>query len=112
MVSGNTIIHILTAGAMNFILPVMWIAMMGYGALFLYGFEISDSFWNLVANMHPAVYGFVYPISKLAILIYIAVAIAISVLAYIFYQKRELERAGDSYVFKFIKYISLRIITC
>ncbi len=111
MVSGNTIIHILTAGAMNFILPVMWISMMGYGALFLYGFEISDGFWNQVTNMHPAVYGFVYPISKLAVLIYIAVAIVISVIAYIFYQKRELERAGDSYVFKFIKYIIAFIFT-
>ena len=118
MVSGNTIIHILTAGAMNFILPVMWLAMMGYGELFLYGFDFSDNLWEQIGTMHPVMYGVIhsfvgynYQIGWLTIAIYIAVAIAISVIAYIFYQKRELERAGDSYVFKFIKYIIAFIFT-
>ena len=124
MFSGNSIIHLLTAGAMNFILPVLYLVCQGYAELFLYGYTESDSMWNFVSRLHPVFLGLgntvsyltglrvnVVSIRLLTWIVYTAVAVVIAVLAFIFYKKRKLEKAGDSYVFNFVKYIIAFIFT-
>ncbi len=118
MISGNSIIHLLTAGAMNFIVPVLYLVCQGYGDFFLYGYVESNSMWNVISYTHPVFLGLTnatsyftginYGIATtklIAWIIYTVLGIAFTIAAYIFYQKRMLEKAGDSYVFNFVKYI-------
>lgn len=118
MISGNSIIHLLTAGAMNFIAIVFYLICQGYGDLFLYGFTESNSMWTAASYTHPVFIGLTNSASYLtgitngiasttflAWVIYAALSIVFTVAAYILYQKRKLEKAGDSYVFNFVKYI-------
>lgn len=114
MVSGNSVIHTLTAPAFNVLAPAFYITLISYGNKYLYGFSMPGSAMA-IAKMHPIFrsFGYVFGVTAAEerfftpfwILLYITIAIVISGLAYFAYTKRKLEKAGDSYVFEFVKYI-------
>ena len=113
MISGNTVIHVLTAPALNFVIPAFILSLMAYGELFLRGFNGSQPISEVAMRLSPILLmvsdGLFYGSETLFTakwhVIYLLAAAAISVLGYFAYKKRKLERAGDSYVFDFVKYI-------
>ena len=99
MVSGNTVIHGLTAVAFNFLVPVLYLIFMGYGDIYLYGFEYSDLHMLLKFSPYIAIFDGT-GLDRGDILLFGIIALVISVGGYFIYSKRPLERTGDSYVFK------------
>lgn len=112
MVSGNVVIAMLTAPTMNFILPLFVISLLYYGEMYLYGFTATGGLTDIAIHLSPVLllindsyFGSASDFNAKWVVIYIIAAILLSLLGYFFYKKRKLERAGDAYVFDFIKYI-------
>jgi len=104
MVSGNGVITFVTAGALNFLLPALMITTMGYSDVFNFGFDLENELDVLIVRCHPFMESFCGFIGQedysifIAIL-YVLIAIALSILSANLYMMRKLEKAGDSYVF-------------
>ena len=106
VISGLGVIHALTAVALNFILPVVYLILMGYMDIFEYGFTTGTLVEEIGMRMNPYLLildsdGF----SAKQVVIYLLISLVIAVLAYVLYRARKLERAGESYVFRPAKYI-------
>ncbi len=112
VISGNRVIHLLTGFTLNFILPVTWLSFTAFELLMLDGFVASDSSEYVALAMHPGLnayreffLGVGQHMNVVAYIIYVCVAVILSVVGYILYSQRKMERAGDSYVFGWTKYI-------
>ncbi len=110
VVSGTTIIQILTAFAFNFLLQALYTSLQGYAEQFCFGFS-SGSSWEetvRVMNAWTVFIGVDGPFNAeycLGLLIYTAAATVIAVGAYYVYRIRPLERTGDSYVFTPVQWV-------
>ena len=121
MISGTTVIHFLTAGALNFLLPALYLVGQTYAQGYIYGYNYSDSIWDSLYLMNPFFFvangpqgifrgSSIDEWNWLLFLYFIALSFIISVIAMVLYNKRRLERAQDSYVFGFAKWIILVLI--
>lgn len=104
-ISGLSVIHTLTAAALNFVVPVVYLILMGYMDVFEYGFTAGTLLEEIALRMNPYIRILDDRLSAKEIIIYLVIALAITVLAYLLYKIRHLERAGESYVFRPAKYI-------
>jgi ABC-2 type transport system permease protein len=104
-ISGLSVIHTLTAAALNFIVPVVYLILMGYMDIFEYGFNAGTLLEEVALRMNPYIRILDDGLSAKEVVIYLAIALVITVLAYLLYKARHLERAGESYVFRPAKYI-------
>ena len=105
VICGLSVIHSLTAAALNFICPVLYILMMGYLDVYAYGYSDADN-TERILSMSP--YMKVLEdgwLSGKDIAMYLLIAAAVTLAAYGLYRVRKLERAGESYVFRSAKYI-------
>ena len=105
-ISGLSVIHALTAVALNFICPVVYLLLMGYMDTYEYGFTAGSLIEDIAVRMNPwiavlAEDGF----SAKEIAVYLLVSLVIAIAAFLLYKARHLERAGESYVFRPAKYI-------
>ncbi len=106
VISGLAVIHTLTAVALNFICPALFLLMMGYMEVYEYGFTGGSLLEDFAIRMNPYLLildadGF----SAKEVCFYVLIALVITVAAYLLYKLRRLERAGDSYVFSPARYI-------
>ncbi len=114
MVSGNTVIGFLTAGAFNFLAAALLLCGYAYASMFLYGFSADGEIMSIAFKTNPVLY---FPtngngIPALApILIYLVISLAAAVLGYFAYTRRKLERAGESYVFRFMQHVVCFLLT-
>ncbi|MBR5641897.1 MAG: hypothetical protein IKW92_07180 [Firmicutes bacterium] len=104
-ISGLSVIHTLTAAALNFIVPVVYLVLMGYMDIFEYGFNAGTLIEEVALRMNPYIRILDDRLSAKEVAIYLVIALVITVLAYLLYKARHLERAGESYVFRPAKYI-------
>jgi|GEM_PF-665902 len=114
-VSGNTVIGFLTAGAFNFLAAALLLCGEAYASMFLYGYTSSfDGLLDLAVKTNPLLY---YAVNgngipaRLSLLIYILIALLAAFLGYYAYTKRKLERAGESYVFRFMQHFVCFLLT-
>ena len=106
VISGLPVIHALTAVALNFICPAVFLLLMGYMDIYEYGFSGGSLLETYAMHMNPYLQilnGNGFSFTEAAA--YLAVALVIALLALALYKARYLERAGESYVFRPAKYI-------
>ncbi|MBQ2059427.1 MAG: hypothetical protein II488_06585 [Firmicutes bacterium] len=121
IISGNTVIHALTACGLNAIVPALYGLYLLYRELFLWGVPASDLNTSVLLKMHPVFsylsgglgpFGLSKPWNS-SIYAYIAVTIAVTLLGFLLYRIRPLERATDSYVFRPVSYlITALLVLC
>ena len=109
IISGNGVIHMLTACGLNCIVPVLYVLYKIYKNTFLFGVTYDEFEPITLMRMHPifsAMSGSGLGMMKLGeyawqiVPFYIAVPIIVLALGYVLYRLRPLERATDSYVFR------------
>ena len=93
VISGLGVIHALTAVALNFILPVVYLILMGYMDIFEYGFTTGTLVEEIGMRMNPYLLildsdGF----SAKEVVIYLLIALVIAVLAYVLYRAAAVSR--------------------
>ena len=102
VVSGNTAMHMFQAFWFNFLLPSVYGLMISYFGKFLYGFDSSSQLTDIAMAMMPylRVLQNRGEISPGLLIYYILLVGGLLVLSSLLYHKRDLEKAGDSLVFK------------
>lgn len=113
IVTGNALMHLAMAGMFNFVVPGMCMLLAVYFQQFIFGFSISDSFYEVCANMTPylSVINSGAMDNYVRTMIYIAVALVLLAVSSFLYGKRKLEKSGDSLVFNFMQPLICYIIT-
>lgn len=106
VISGLSVIHALTAVALNFICPAVFLLMMGYMDVYEYGFSSGSLFEDFAMRMNPYLQILNSDgLSFTEVIAYLIAAAVIAVLSFLLYRARYLEKAGESYVFRAAKYI-------
>lgn len=111
--TGNAIIHFLTAIWFNFLGFVFMIVVTDYFKIFLYGYDISDSFAELIENFSPFT-GVRYhsgDLSLVCIICYIVSSLVLIVLSARFYHIRKVERTQKSFIFPAMDHVVCYLIT-
>jgi len=122
IISGTVVIHFLTAGALNFLIPALYLVSQIYARNYIYGYTGGSaglytlSYMNpffLVSNGPQGMFegGLLNGHCWLLCCYYLALSFIISFLAFRLYSRRKLERAGESYVFGAAKWVILVLIT-
>ena len=122
MIAGNTALHVILSCVLNFVVLIFYALAIGYLSTFIIGFEASDTSGMIALHMHPLVLAvssgdiyssnaFAGSFSALAAIIYIIVSIALAVCAALLYQKRKVERTGDSIVFHSAEHVITYLIS-
>ncbi|MDR3242910.1 MAG: hypothetical protein LBT34_03160 [Clostridiales Family XIII bacterium] len=101
IITGNTVMHIMTAGFLNFILPALFLLLTLWGDIFLFGFPPAVQVAG-ISSLTPLIY---VPFSNgspgwLLITIYLIVSALVCLFSAALYAIRPLERAGDMLVFR------------
>ena len=114
MVSGNTVIGFLTAGAFNFLAAALLLCGYAYASMFLYGYYENGEIMELAVKTNPvlffAVRGNGIP-ALVPMLLYLLASVLAFMLGYFAYTRRKLERAGESYVFRFMQHVVCFLLT-
>ncbi|MBR0140590.1 MAG: hypothetical protein IJM17_09955 [Firmicutes bacterium] len=118
VISGNTVISLLTCCALNLVIQACILAHYAYCCVYLYGFNENQASWLNVGRLHPVTYYIMNNIQELrqagspgaiklalSALAFVAAAALIAVLAWKVYQRRPNEKTGDSYVFNSMSFI-------
>ena len=106
MVSGNGVIHALTAIAFNFLAHVMYLLYSFHASMNYFGYSTGSSERDLVMMLSPYSYMLeTEPFTAADLAGYSIFALLVSALGLAVYKIRRLERAGDSYVFNAARYI-------
>lgn len=106
MVTGTVIMHVLTAGAFNFLAGALYATFTAYASIYFFGFTFSRYVSELGLRLSPYTYVFEHGghFGRRICAIYLLIAAVISIATYYIYKRRPLERATDSTVFKFMEY--------
>jgi len=123
MLCGNVIMHIITSGFLTAAPIALLGSFVGLASLMLKGYSTPANFDKLMFSTNPLIYfwqvgvkrggyeGDTWALSAGAVIAFI-VAIAVMVtLGVLLYKKRQLERHGDSIVFKFMEIVFVSLIT-
>lgn len=102
VVSGNTALHMLLGFGFNGLLPALYAVSIAYFNEFLFGFDGVSRWFDLAAGIMPYTKAIqIQGAFSLGLTIYyIAFFFAVLVASALLYHKRQLEKAGDSLVFK------------
>ena len=105
-ICGLSVLHTLTAVALNFICPVVFLLLTGYMEIYEYGFRFGSLAEDYIFRMNPymqVMSGGGLTTGEIAL--YLGISLLISIAAWLAYRARQLEKTGDSYVFRTAKYI-------
>ncbi len=112
MVSGNSVIGFLTAGAFNFLFAALIMCGYIYAEKYFFGFSSDESaFLDLAVNTNPIMYFPIYGWSLSSLFLYMAAALLLYILGGVLYSRRKLERAGESYVFRIMQHVVCFLLT-
>ena len=102
IISGNNIIHILLSFFLNFVASILFAITSQYLHNFMFGYPVNASFDQLSIKLSPYIYSISEYSSKSIFLeiTYLISAIIIIAISLMLYKKIQLEREGDSLVFK------------
>jgi ABC-2 type transport system permease protein len=121
MVVGNTIMHVIVCGFISAIPSLLVLGVGGLCQLMLFGFTLNESFAEVCMSLAPIVY---VPMSgtgvdlyglgsffTVVIVCYIVLVPLFYALGAFLYSRRQLERAGDSIVYRFAEVGFVSVIT-
>lgn len=113
VVTGNTAMHMLLGFGFNGLLPALYSVCVLYFNEFLFGFDGVTRWVNIAAGIMPYTKAIENqgPFSLGLTLYYIGFFIAILVASSLLYHRRQLEKAGDSLVFKSAGIVICYLIT-
>lgn len=101
VISGNGVIALLTAVALNFVIPAVIVSSYGYVAMSCFGFSMNDNvFMDLAIKFSPWLRVMDTGHTTASLVSYGIAAIAVAVLGAWIYSIRYMERATDTYVFE------------
>jgi ABC-2 type transport system permease protein len=120
VITGSTALHLLIAGLLNSILPILYLLTHAYTENFLYGFWPMANL-RIASLFHPFSFvmsssglisaGFENSFKILMLAVYIAAAIAVSVGAAFLYRSAKIERVGEPMIFRGAAYIVTFLVT-
>ncbi len=101
VISGNGVIALLTAVALNFVIPAVIVSSYGYVGMSCFGFSVNNNaFMDMAIKFSPWLRVMDTGHTTLSLVIYGIAAIAVAVLGAWIYSIRYMERATDTYVFE------------
>lgn len=99
MITGTSVHHFIAAVGFNVIVPAIYLILKLYYLMYLFGY--NESHFQNIDDLSPAIKSVAYnPIGLKWSVIYLAVTAVIIAFSMFLYNKRKLERATDSVVFK------------
>lgn len=104
IVTGNSLMHFLTAGAFNFLIPGLYVIFIAYFSYFLYGFDLTGDWEDIGLLISPYLNVF-HKGGHFSIgseVYYLLLFIALYIISSILYSRRKLEFATDTLTFKFM----------
>lgn len=112
IVSGNSVIGFLTAGAFNFLLAGLIMSGFAYSEMYLFGFSGEvEAFVQAAVSTNPLLYFPVNSWRTAPLLLFLAAALMLFILSGVLYSLRKLERAGESYVFRIMQHVVCFLLT-
>lgn len=113
IVTGNSLMHFLTAFGFHFLVPLLYVTFLEYFSDYLFGFSYSGATMDFFLRLSPylRVFSDGGNFSVLTSLIYIFAAAAVLAVSVLLYRRTELERSGDSLVFRFMEPVICYLIT-
>lgn len=100
MVAGNSVLHMLLSFTFAFLLPSIWLALVTYFSMYLWGYTENYQFSLELLPWLNMMQG--KPFGTATVLIYIAVLVALIVISAALNYRRKLEKAGDGVIFNFM----------
>jgi hypothetical protein len=113
VITGNSGVGFISAGLLNFIVPVFFMLTIVNLRHFLYGYTVSPATSDLESALHPLTYTFVHSggLSPLTLVIFVLISAAVFVCAMLLYRAFRSERAGDTIVFRSFEYALTWLVT-
>lgn len=100
LVTGNPLMHFLSAIGFNFLVPGLYAVFTYYFTTYLFGFSSGEAWSRQLTSFTPYTKVFEGPLSWQITLVYLLVVAVLYGITLFLYHKRRLERAGDPYVFQ------------
>lgn len=100
LVTGNPLMHFLSAIGFNFLVPGLYAIFTYYFTTYLFGFISGEAWSKQLTSFSPYLKIFEGPLSWQITLVYLLVVAALYGITLFLYHRRRLERAGDPYVFQ------------
>jgi ABC-2 type transport system permease protein len=118
VITGNTAMQLVVTVFINAIAPIVFFIVTECGKAFLYGYAYDGYGSPIFPFLNPLMmyynnifYGVVINLSAFGEIVFIAVALGFSALAFVLYRKFKSERAGNSFTFNVAEYIFVIIVT-
>jgi hypothetical protein len=113
VITGTSGVGFISAGLLNFIVPVLFLLTIANLGHFLYGYTASAATGDLASSFHPLSYTIAHSggISILTLVIFVAISVAVLACAMLLYRAFRSERAGDTIVFKTFEYALTWLVT-
>lgn len=100
LVTGNPLMHFLSAIGFNFLVPGLYAVFTYYFTTYLFGFTSGEAWSKQLTSFSPYLKIFEGPLSWQITLVYLLVVAVLYGITLFLYHRRRLERAGDPYVFQ------------
>nr|WP_315024048.1 hypothetical protein [uncultured Aminipila sp.] len=104
MITGNTVMHLVLAFGFNFLAPALYLTFVTYCSSYLFGFTSTGIHEKILVGLSPFTQvfasdeSFTIPFQ----IYYIILTLIILIVSGLLYQKREMEKSGDSIIFNFM----------
>lgn len=104
MITGNTVMHLVLAFGFNFLAPALYLTFITYCSNYLFGFTSMGIHEKILVGLSPFTQvfsndeSFTIPFQ----VYYIVLTLFILIVSGFLYQKRQMERSGDSIIFNFM----------
>ncbi|MDR0851969.1 MAG: hypothetical protein LBN36_05700 [Clostridiales Family XIII bacterium] len=112
IITGTTVMNILIACLLNFIVIFLYLLSIAYLDTFLLGFQSSGDSLDLAIYMHPLILSATSgALHFLQIVLYLIASGVVALLAFLLYRVLKTERAGDSVTFRVAGMLLIYIVT-
>ncbi len=104
MITGNTVMHLVLAFGFNFLAPALYLTFITYCSNYLFGFTSTGIHEKILIGLSPFTQvfasdkSFTLPFQ----IYYIVLTLFILIVSGFLYQKRQMEKSGDSIIFNFM----------
>lgn len=104
MITGNTVMHLALALGFNFLAPALYLTFVTYCSGYLFGFTSTGVHERILTGLSPftQVFSTGESFTMSFQIYYITLTIVIIFISGLLYQKRQMEKSGDSIIFSFM----------
>jgi hypothetical protein len=113
IITGNSGIGFVSAGLLNFIVPILFLLTVSNLDHLLYGYSLSGDTMTIASSFQPLSYTLVHAgvLRSLTLAVFVLISVAVFIGALLLYRVYKSERAGDTIVFKSLEYTLTWLVT-